>query len=294
MSVTTTPRSRVLLFLALAVAAGAAAVSTPLAGQTTTATLFEGARLSTVTAARPWRTPRSWSRAAITAGRPGRSGARRRPARARQPDRQDRHAGDRGHAHAPLPSERRALEDSCTGKAYFGVAAVMSLGQDTGDLPFQVRDESIPGAARLRTAGRGITMPEPGRSDVPYWISTEAEGRKAVQELAAQKVDFVKIWVDDRNGKYKKLTPELYGADHRRGAQERAPRHGAHLHAPRTRRDCCGRPRRLRPRRARPDIDDEFLAMVKERRNLVLVPNLPDRGVKTDFSWLRRACRPRS
>ena len=55
-------------------------------------------------------------------------------------------------------------------------------------------------------------MPEPGRTDVPYWITTDAEARKAVQELAARKVDFVKIWVDDRDGKYKKLTPELYGA----------------------------------------------------------------------------------
>ena len=27
--------------------------------------------------------------------------------------------------------------------------------------------------------GRGITMPEPGRSDVPYWVTTEAEARKA-------------------------------------------------------------------------------------------------------------------
>jgi len=27
--------------------------------------------------------------------------------------------------------------------------------------------------------------------------------------------------------------------------------------------------------------------MAKQRRNLVLVPNLPDRGVKTDLSWLK-------
>ena len=35
------------------------------------------------------------------------------------------------------------------------------------------------------------------------------------------------------------------------------------------------------------DIDEEFLGMAKQRRNLVLVPNLPDRGVKTDLSWLK-------
>ena len=35
------------------------------------------------------------------------------------------------------------------------------------------------------------------------------------------------------------------------------------------------------------DIDDEIIAMLKQRPNLVLIPNLPDRGVKTDLSWLK-------
>src|SRR4030095_7563076 len=102
-----------------------------------------------------------------------------------------------------------------------------SLGQDAGDLPFQVRAETIPNAARFRTAGRGITMPEPGRTDIPYWVTTEAEARKAVQELAVRKVDIVKIWVDDRNGTYKKLTPALYGAiiDEAHKHQLRVPAH---------------------------------------------------------------------
>ena len=55
-------------------------------------------------------------------------------------------------------------------------------------------------------------MPEPGRTTAPYWVTSAAEGRKAVQEHAAHKVDIVKIWVDDRDGKSKKLTPALYGA----------------------------------------------------------------------------------
>ena len=57
-----------------------------------------------------------------------------------------------------------------------------------------------------------IGSAEPGRGTVPYWINTEAEGRKAVQELAAQRIEIVKIWVDDRNGMYEKLTPALYSA----------------------------------------------------------------------------------
>jgi imidazolonepropionase-like amidohydrolase len=35
------------------------------------------------------------------------------------------------------------------------------------------------------------------------------------------------------------------------------------------------------------DIDDEVVAMFGQRPNLVVTPNLPDRGVKVDLSWLR-------
>jgi len=189
--------------------------------------------------------------------------------------------------HTHLGSTRDALVGQLQGKAYYGVGAAMSLGQDTGDLPFQVRDEILPGAARFRTAGRGITAPEPGRTDIPYWITTPDEGRKAVQELAARKVDIVKIWVDDRDGKFKKLTPDLYGAvideAHKQGL-----RVTAHLF---TLEDAKGLLRAgvdafahgVRDK----DIDDEFLSLVKQRRQLVLVPNLPDRGVRSDLGWLR-------
>jgi imidazolonepropionase-like amidohydrolase len=114
--------------------------------------------------------------------------------------------------HTHLSTERSALVEDLVRRAYYGVGAVASLGSDAGDLAYQVRAETIPGAALLRTAGRGITTPEPGRSEVPFWITSPAEARKAVQELAAKKTDLVKIWVDDRGGKYQKLTPELYGA----------------------------------------------------------------------------------
>jgi len=189
--------------------------------------------------------------------------------------------------HTHLSQTREALIEDLKRRAYYGVAAAMSLGQDRGDLPFQIRAETISGAARFRTAGRGITAPEPGRTDIPYWITTAEEGRKAVQELAAQKVDIVKIWVDDRNGMYKKLTPELYRAiideAHRRGL-----RVTAHIF---TLEDAKGLLRAgidafahgIRDK----DIDDEVVTLFKQRPNVVLVPNLPDRGVKMDMSWLR-------
>jgi imidazolonepropionase-like amidohydrolase len=189
-------------------------------------------------------------------------------------------------AHTHMPTDRQALVELLQRKAYFGVAAVISLGQDNNDVAQQVRGETIPGAARLRTAGRGITSPEPGRTEAPYWVSTEAEARKAVQELAAKKVDMVKIWVDDRDGKYKKLTPELYGAviDEAHKNKLRVTAHIVTLDDAKglLRAGLDGFAHTVRDR----DIDDEFVALVKQRKNLFYVPNLPDRGVKTDLTWL--------
>src|SRR5439155_14168383 len=40
------------------------------------------------------------------------------------------------------------------------------------------------------------------------------------------------------------------------------------------------------------DVDDEIIAMFKQRPNLILTPNLPDRGVKVDLSWLKPGVSP--
>lgn len=189
-------------------------------------------------------------------------------------------------AHVHLSTTREGLVDDLQRRAYYGVAAAMSLGQDAGDLPFQIRAEVIPGAARFYTAGRGITMPEPGRNEAPYWIKSADEGRKAVQELAAKKVDIVKIWVDDRNGKYPKLGPELYGPiieeAHRRGL--RVVAHIFYLDDAKgllkAGVDAFGHGVRDK------DVDDELMAMLKQRPNVIVVPNLAERGVKVDMSWL--------
>ena len=188
--------------------------------------------------------------------------------------------------HVHLSPTRDALIRDLRLRAYYGVSAVLSLGTDNYAL-LDIRSQTIPGAARFLSAGRGITMPEPGRTTVPYWITTAAEGRKAVEELAAHQVDIVKIWVDTRDGKYPQLTPELYGAiideAHKRGL-----RVTAHIFALE---DAKGLMRAgidafahgVRDR----DIDDELVAMFKQRPNLILTPNLPDRGVKVELSWLR-------
>jgi len=101
--------------------------------------------------------------------------------------------------------------------AYHGFAAAISMGTDFGDLPYRLREEVHPGAALFRTVGRGLAWPgsgpnDPARNDVPYVVTTVEQARQAVRDLASHRPDFVKIWVDDRNGTQKKLTPELYGA----------------------------------------------------------------------------------
>ncbi|HYK80949.1 MAG TPA: amidohydrolase family protein [Micropepsaceae bacterium] len=193
--------------------------------------------------------------------------------------------------HVHLSTTHDGIVRDLKQRAYYGVSAAQSMGTNGFDL-LPIRSEVIPGAARYLSAGRGITRPEPGRDNTPYWINTEAEGRAAVRELAAQKVDIVKIWVDDRNGMFQKLTPALYGAiideAHKNGL-----RVTAHIF---TLEDAKGLLRAgvdafahsVRDR----DVDDEFKTLVKQHPNLVVNPNLPDRGVKTDVSWLRPSLSP--
>jgi len=189
--------------------------------------------------------------------------------------------------HTHLSQTREGLIRDLRQRAYWGVGAAMNMGMSETDADLALRANPEPGVARVFTAWRGITRPEPGRSTAPFWINSEAEGRAAVNELAARKVDLVKIWIDDRDGKYAKLTPDLYGAvideAHKRGL-----RVTAHIF---TLEDAKGALRAgvdafahsVRDR----DVDDEFITLLKQHPRLVVNPNLPDRGVKVDVSWLK-------
>ena len=110
---------------------------------------------------------------------------------------------------------RENLLDMLDRYAFYGVAAVIETGTGRGDLPYKVRAEARTGA-RYLTTGSGFGMPNAGPGgpmrDSAYGVTTEAEARKDVQELAAHKPDMVKIWVDDRNGTVEKLKPNLYRA----------------------------------------------------------------------------------
>jgi len=122
----------------------------------------------------------------------------------------------RGTTFARENYTRENLLDHLNRYLYYGVVAMMSTGTDPGDLPFELRNSRHPGAL-FRTAGAGLAAPEASTGNlamrsVPYGVTTEDAARRDVRELAKKKPDFVKIWVDDRNGTVKKLSPALYRA----------------------------------------------------------------------------------
>jgi imidazolonepropionase-like amidohydrolase len=114
--------------------------------------------------------------------------------------------------------------------AFYGVGAVVSIGDlvdrsdmkggrtGWGDVPLRVRDEVIPGAALFKTAGAGMAWPgsgaqgDPSRADISYPVTTVEEVKAAVADYVRMKPEFIKIWVDDRNGTKPTLTPVLYRA----------------------------------------------------------------------------------
>jgi len=186
--------------------------------------------------------------------------------------------------HTHLNTTREGLIRDLKQRAFFGVSGALSLGLDGFEL-LGMRNELIPGAARFFSAGKGITRIEPNRPT--FQINSEAEARNAVQQNAAHRADIIKVWVDEREGKVEKVTPAQYVAiideAHNRGLRVTA--HIFHMD------DAKGLMRAGLDAFAHgvrdKDIDDETVSMFKARPYLTLTPNLPDRGVKKDWSWLR-------
>lgn len=185
--------------------------------------------------------------------------------------------------HVHLSPMRDGVVRDLRQRAYFGVGAAMSMGTDSYDV-LDLRDKDTPGMARFLSAGKGLSRNE-GRPTLE--INSVEEARKAVQTNAAHKVNIIKVWVDDRDGKVDKVLPSQYAAAideaHKNGLRvtahifneedgKRLIRAGvdAFAHSVRDK-----------------DIDDEMLTLYKSNPNLVVNPNLPDRGVKQDLSWLK-------
>jgi imidazolonepropionase-like amidohydrolase len=177
---------------------------------------------------------------------------------------------------------RENLIDHLERCAYYGIAAVQSMGIDKGEIPYQVRADPPPNTALFRTAGRGMAMPNAGPGaeywrPVAYGVKNEAEARAAVRELAAKKVDLVKIWVDDRNGTVQKLTPPIYRAiiDE---AHKNNLRVAAHIFYLADAKELLRSGIDIFAHGIRDkDIDEEVIALFKQHPNVVVIPNLPER-----------------
>jgi imidazolonepropionase-like amidohydrolase len=129
----------------------------------------------------------------------------------------------------PKHFTRENLEKNLRTYASYGVTSVMSMGSDQPPVLKLRADQRAgrPSMARVFTAYRGFTgeagypTSAPGMKGVPYEIKTPAEAAKAVNELANNKVDLVKIWVDDHLGKERKISIDLSQAiidnAHRKG-----------------------------------------------------------------------------
>ena len=172
---------------------------------------------------------------------------------------------------------RENLLDMLDRYAFYGVAAILETGTGRGELPYRVRSEAHSGA-RYLTSGSGFGMPNAGPGgvmrDSAYGITTEEEARKDIRELAAHKADFVKIWVDDRNGTVEKLKPNLY-----RALIDEAHKHNMRVMAHITTLDDVkdlvrsgidGFAHMVRDK----DVDDELIALLKARPNVFFVETL--------------------
>jgi imidazolonepropionase-like amidohydrolase len=184
----------------------------------------------------------------------------------------------KGITYAAANFTRANVIDQLDRYAYAGVAAVLSMGTDLGDLPFELRAERAPGRALLFTAGKGMASPDagPGNAELKpsaYALTSEAEARRAVREQVAKKVDFIKVWVDDRNGTVKKTPPEIYRAiiDEAHKLHTRVVAHVYYLE------DAKGLARAGIDAFAHlvrdQEMDDESIALVKEH-HVFMMPNL--------------------
>src|SRR5947209_3577435 len=202
----------------------------------------------------------------------------------------------RGVTYSAENFTRDTIMDDMNRALYFGIAVVQSQGIEKGDVMYQIRADQEAGklgGARLRIAGRGIGAPNAGPgaaayAGIAYEVTTEDQVRKAVQELAAKKVNLVKIWVDDRNGRAPRLAPNLS-----RAAIDEGHKHGlmvnAHIFYHADAVDLVnaginGFAHLVRDK----EMDDELIASIV-RHNVYVMPNLsPEWNTYAEVPhWLR-------
>ena len=198
---------------------------------------------------------------------------------------------------------RENLIDHLERSAYHGLSVSMSLGLEYDEeLAFALRDEVIPNAALFMTSGRGIAgTPMAGPSSeyrlgIPRGAMTEAEGRAAVQELHANNVDLVKVWIDDRGGRVPKVQPNVLRAivDEAHANGMRVVTHVGTTSALADAKDILragvdGFAHTVRDR----DIDEEYMTLVRQYPEVWTIPNLPGNPlIMEDLPWLSETLLP--
>ena len=202
---------------------------------------------------------------------------------------------------------RELVIDHLQRYAYYGVTATLSMGLDRWDvspeLPYQLRNQIIPNAARFLTVGRGIAAtPMAGpvadyRLGVPYGAQTEAEGRAIVHELHARKVEMIKIWVDDRLKTVPKLQVNVYEAiiheAHKNGMRVVAHIFNLEDGKQLLKSGVDGFGHGVRDQ----DVDEEYLRILKQHPRVWVGPNLPPRTIAkeeaaAEITWVSETLPP--
>lgn len=115
--------------------------------------------------------------------------------------------------HCHYFGDRAEIERKFRTQLYFGVTTARSIGVDPEEnltVIADARGRKVP-APRLYTAGLGFThlKGHPVAQPIVNRPATEEEARAMVRELAAQKVNFVKMWVDSKNETLPKITAQI-------------------------------------------------------------------------------------
>lgn len=187
---------------------------------------------------------------------------------------------------------RENIVDHMEQFAYYGIAASLAMGSDFGEMPFALRDEILagkyPNAARFLTTGKGLAplteISPDNMRHAAYPITTEEGARAAVGELAKRNVPIIKTWVDDRGGNVEKIAPNLV----------RAIIEEAHKHNMRVAAHATGLADAKELLRAGLDlfahmvteVDDELVALFKERPRAAILPALSAPRRSVHHPWL--------
>ncbi|MCY4077184.1 MAG: amidohydrolase family protein [Acidobacteria bacterium] len=113
--------------------------------------------------------------------------------------------------HVHYLGDRATIDRQFRTQLYFGVTTARSIGADGPELvPLMLEAHAgRPDAPRVFTAGRGFTAPDGFNAALAQQPATEEEAREMVRELAAQRVHFVKMWVNAVPEPGDTISPEI-------------------------------------------------------------------------------------